>query len=305
MIDMKGKNLVSVHDLSREEVDQIFKTAEYLKMKKKTGEKCEILKDKTLAMIFEKPSLRTRVTFETGMSQLGGHAIYLAPTDIQMGKREPVYDVARNLSRWVDGIMIRTFSNDIVVELAEESKVPVINALSDLLHPCQSLADLFTVYEKKRVLKGLKLAYIGDGNNVCNSLMFTSAKLDVKMSIACPNGYEPSKEIEKLAKEEGLELTITESPEKAVKEADVIYTDVWTSMGQESEKEKRLNVFRKYQVNMDLVRKAKSDVIVMHCLPAHYGEEITKEVIESKHSVVYDEAENRLHVQKAVMALTM
>jgi len=305
MIDMKGKNLVSVHDLSREEVDQIFKTAEYLKMTKKTGEKCEILKDKTLAMIFEKPSLRTRVTFETGMTQLGGHAIYLAPTDIQMGKREPVYDVARNLSRWVDGIMIRTFSNDIVVELAEESKVPVINALSDLLHPCQSLTDLFTVYEKKRVLEGLKLAYVGDGNNVCHSLMFTCAKLDVKMSIACPDGYEPSKEIEKLAKEDGLELMITENPEKAVKEADVIYTDVWTSMGQESEKEKRLDIFRNYQVNMDLVRKAKSDVIVMHCLPAHYDEEITKEVIESKYSVVYDEAENRLHVQKAVMALTM
>ena len=305
MIDMKGKNLVSVHDLSREEVDQIFKTAEYLKMKKKTGEKCEILKDKTLAMIFEKPSLRTRVTFETGMTQLGGHAIYLAPTDIKMGKREPVYDVARNLSRWIDGIMIRTFSNDIVVELAGESTVPVINGLSDLLHPCQSLTDLFTVYEKKRVLKGLKLAYIGDGNNVCHSLMFTSAKLDVAMNIACPDGYEPNKEIEKLAKEDGLELTITDDPEKAVQDVDVIYTDVWASMGQEAEREKRLKIFGKYQINMDIVRKAKPDVIVMHCLPAHYGEEITKEVIESRHSVVYDEAENRLHVQKAIMALTM
>ena len=296
---------MSVHDLSREEVDQIFKTAEYLKMKKKIGEKCEILKDRTLAMIFEKPSLRTRVTFETGMTELGGHAIYLAPSDIQMGKREPVYDVARNLSRWVDGIMIRTFSNEIVVELAKESRVPVINGLSDLLHPCQSLTDLFTVYEKKRVLKGLKLAYVGDGNNVCHSLMFTSAKLDVEMSIACPNGYEPNKEIENLAREDGLELTITHDPEKAVKDADVIYTDVWASMGQESEREKRVKVFRDYQVNMDLVRKAKEDVIVMHCLPAHYGEEITKEVIESKHSVVYDEAENRLHVQKAIMALLM
>jgi len=305
MIKMKGKNLVSVHDLSREEVDQIFKTAEYLKMKKKIGEKCEILKDRTLAMIFEKPSLRTRVTFETGMTELGGHAIYLAPSDIQMGKREPVYDVARNLSRWVDGIMIRTFSNEIVVELAKESRVPVINGLSDLLHPCQSLTDLFTVYEKKRVLKGLKLAYVGDGNNVCHSLMFTSAKLDVEMSIACPNGYEPNKEIENLAREDGLELTITHDPEKAVKDADVIYTDVWASMGQESEREKRVKVFRDYQVNMDLVRKAKEDVIVMHCLPAHYSEEITKEVIESKHSVVYDEAENRLHVQKAIMALLM
>jgi len=305
MIKMKGKNLVSVHDLSREEVDQIFKTAEYLKMKKKIGEKCEILKDRTLAMIFEKPSLRTRVTFETGMTELGGHAIYLAPSDIQMGKREPVYDVARNLSRWVDGIMIRTFSNEIVVELAKESRVPVINGLSDLLHPCQSLTDLFTVYEKKRVLKGLKLAYVGDGNNVCHSLMFTSAKLDVEMSIACPNGYEPNKEIENLAREDGLELTITHDPEKAVKDADVIYTDVWASMGQESEREKRVKVFRDYQVNMDLVRKAKEDVIVMHCLPAHYDEEITKEVIESKHSVVYDEAENRLHVQKAIMALLM
>ena len=305
MISMKGKSLVSIHDLSCEEVDQIVTTAEYLKMKTKVGEPHEILTGKTLAMIFEKPSLRTRVTFETGISQLGGHGIYLAPSDIQMGTREPVYDVARNLSRWVDGIMIRTFSNEIVVELAEEATVPVINGLSDLLHPCQSLTDFFTIYEKKRGLEGIKLAYIGDGNNVCNSLMYTAAKVGTIMSVACPEGYEPPKEIEKQAREDGLELTATHDPVKAVEDADVIYTDVWTSMGQEAEKKKRLKIFEKYQVNMNLVKKAKPDVIVMHCLPAHYGEEITEDVIESEHSVVYDQAENRLHSQKAVMALTM
>jgi ornithine carbamoyltransferase len=305
MKSMKGKSLVSVHDLSGEEVDQIITTAEYLKRQTKLGESHEILTGKTLAMIFEKPSLRTRVTFETGITQLGGHGIYLAPSDIQMGKREPVYDVARNLSRWVEGIMIRTFSNSIVVELAEEATVPVINGLSDLLHPCQSLTDFFTIYEKKGSLAGLALAYVGDGNNVCHSLMYTAAKVGTRMSVACPEGYEPEKSVEKQAEEDGLELTITHDPAKVVKNADVIYTDVWASMGQEKEKEKRLRIFRKYQVDMDLVKKAKPDVIVMHCLPAHYGEEITKEVIESPHSVVYDEAENRLHVQKAIMALTM
>ncbi len=305
MLDMKGKSLVSVHDLGKEEVNQIFKTAEYLKMRQKAGEKDKMLKDKTLAMIFEKPSLRTRTTFETGMTQLGGHAIYLAPSDIKMGKREPVYDVARNLSRWVDGVMIRTFSNDIVVELAEEATIPVINGLSDLLHPCQSLTDFFTIYEKKGTLQGRKIAYIGDGNNVCHSLMFTAAKTGTEMSIACPEGYEPDEEIQKRAKEDGLDGDITRDPERAVKDADVIYTDVWASMGQEDEREERLKIFKGYQVNMELIKKAKPDVIVMHCLPAHYGEEITKEVIESSHGVVYDQAENRLHAQKALMALIM
>lgn len=291
--------------MSGEELDQIFKTAEYLKMQKKMERKTDVLEGKTLAMIFEKPSLRTRTTFETGMTQLGGHAIYLAPSDIQMGKREPVYDVARNLSRWVDGVMIRTFSNDIVVKLAEEATIPVINGLSDLLHPCQSLTDFFTIYEKKKELKGLKLAYIGDGNNVCHSLMFTAAKTGTIMRIACPEGYEPNKKIKRQAEKDGLELRITRDPAEAVEKADVIYTDVWASMGQEDEKEERLRTFKDYQVNMELVKKANPNVIVMHCLPAHYNEEITKEVIDSKHGVVYDQAENRLHAQKALMALTM
>ncbi|MCP2606604.1 ornithine carbamoyltransferase, partial [Candidatus Aminicenantes bacterium AC-708-I09] len=247
--------------------------------------------------------------FEIGMLQLGGEAIYLSPNDIQMGKREPVKDIARNLERWVDGIMIRTFGHEIVLELAEYANIPVINGLSDLLHPCQAMADFMTLKEKKGKLKGLKLAYLGDGNNVAHSLIFAASKCGVNISIATPPGYEPKKEIIEKARENAKDfgnlIEITNDPESAVKDADAVYTDVWASMGQEQEREKRLKIFPPYQVNRKLMSLAKEDAVFMHCLPAHRGEEVTDDVIESHQSVVFDQAENRLHVQKAIMILLM
>jgi len=260
-------------------------------------------------MIFQKTSLRTRVTFEVGMLQLGGEAIYLSPSDIQLGIRETPHDVAKNLERWVDGIMVRTFGHDIAVELAVASKIPVINALTDLLHPCQAMADFFTLKEKKGDLKNLKLAYIGDGNNVCHSLLFAAAKAGSTMSVATPEGYEPKSEIietaEKDGKETGFTVMITNNPLEAVQEADAVYTDVWASMGQENEKEKRTKVFAPYQVNRRLMAETQQDSLFMHCLPAHRGEEVTDDVIDSARSVVFDQAENRLHVQKAIMLLLL
>jgi ornithine carbamoyltransferase len=249
------------------------------------------------------------MTFEVGMLQLGGEAIYLAPSDIQLGSREGIYDVGRNLERWVDGIMLRTFGHQILLDLAKSTRIPVINALTDLLHPCQAMADFFTLREKKGGLSALKLAYVGDGNNVCHSLMFAAAKAGTKMAVAAPEGYEPDSEIVQQAledgKETGFSFLLTRDPAEAVRGADAVYTDTWTSMGQEAEKEKRTRIFASYQVNAALMARAKPDALFMHCLPAHRGEEVTDEVIDSPNSIVYDEAENRLHVQKVVCLLLM
>jgi len=308
-IDMKGKNLVSINDLSREEVSQILETAEIIKLRHYSNEEQPLLKGKVLGMIFQKPSLRTRVSFETGMIQLGGQAIYLGPDDIKLGQREATKDIAQVLSRYVSGIMARTFSHEIMLELARYSSVPVINGLSNLLHPCQVLGDLLTVKEKKGRLSNLKLAYVGDGNNVAHSLLFGAVKVGMDIVLVVPPGYEPKEEIVNLAREDakkiGSRIEIIQDPKEAVDGADVIYTDVWTSMGFEKESEIRKDVFKPYQINQDLVNKAKDDVIILHCLPAHRGEEITDEVIDGPHSVVIDQAENRLHAQKGVLALLL
>ena len=265
------------------------------------------LKTKILAMIFEKPSLRTRMTFEFGMLQLGGKAIYLAPYDIQIGIRETPYDVGKTLEMWVDAVMIRTFAHQIAVDLAQASAIPVINALTDLLHPCQAMADFFTLKEKIGDLAHMKLAYVGDGSNVCHSLLFAAAKTGAEISVATPAGYEPDSDIVKKAVQDGQEtefkVLITSDPFEAVQDADAVYTDVWTSLGQESEKAKRADIFPPYQVNMELMAKAKKNALFMHCLPAHRGEEVTDEVIDSVQSVVFDQAKNRLYVQKAIMLL--
>jgi ornithine carbamoyltransferase len=308
-IDMKGKDLISIHDLTREEVEQILNTAHILKMKQKLGEIYHPLKGKTLGMIFQKSSTRTRVSFEVGMWQLGGYALFLSANDLQLKRGETIADTARNLSRYLDGIMIRTFSHQDVVDLAEYSSVPVINGLTDLLHPCQVLADLFSITEKKKSLDDLKLAYIGDGNNMAHSLMFGGAKTGMHVVICSPSGFEPDPEVTRLSRldaaKTGATIKINNDPIEAVQAADIIYTDVWTSMGMEEEYEERLKSFSQYQVNSALVEKAKDDVLVMHCLPAHRGEEITDDIIDGPHSIVFDQAENRLHVQKAIMALVM
>jgi ornithine carbamoyltransferase len=300
---MRNKDFISIHDLTIEEVHRIFELTKEMKSNPKKFSKS--LEGKILALIFEKPSLRTRVSFEVGIRQLGGDAIYLAPSDIQMGKRESVYDVGKTLERMVNAIMIRTFAHEIVLELARAVKIPVINGLTDLLHPCQAMADYFTMIEKKGDLKKLKVVFIGDGNNVCHSLMFGAAKLGVNFWAVTPKGYEPKKEIYELAVEDakltGANITVINDPYEGVKDADVVYTDVWASMGQESEAEIRKKIFQPYQVNKELFSLAKPDAIFMHCLPAHRGEEVTNDVIDSPNSVVFDEAENRLHVQKAIM----
>ena len=298
------KDFVSISKLTVKEIDELFSLSAHLKKELKDGKEHHLLKNKTLAMIFEKPSLRTRVTFETGMFQLGGHAIYLGPKDIQLGKRESIPDGARNLSRWVDCIMARTFAHSTVIELSKNASIPVINALSDREHPCQIMADFFTILEHKGKLNGLKIAYVGDSNNVCNSIILFCSIYGLNLRIASPKGYEPDPSILEAAdniKNKTYEVVVVNEPESAVKDADVIYTDVWASMGEEKEKEERLKVFRDFQINTDLVSKARKDVIVMHCLPAHRGEEITDEVIDGPHSVVLDEAENRLHTEKAIL----
>jgi len=295
------KDLTSISDLDRNEVVKIFDLTKKLKNELKKGEKNKLLQDKTLAMIFEKPSLRTRVTFETGMTQLGGHAIYLAPSDIQMGKRETVPDVARNLSRWVDIIMARVFDHKTVTDLAKYATVPVINGLSDLEHPCQILCDLFTIIEKTDSLEKITLAYVGDGNNVCNSFVIASTVLGFKLNVATPKGYEPNKDYLKGAKKTFL----TNNPKEAIAEADIIYTDVWASMGQEQEAEERKKLFKDFQINNQLLKSAKRKYLIMHCLPAHRDEEITDEVIDSSASIVFDQAENRLHIQKGIMVFLL
>jgi len=301
------KDFISIHDLTPDEYDQILDMT--VDMKKHPHRFRKSLKRRILAMIFQKPSLRTRMTFEVGMLELGGEAIYLAPSDIQLGSREGIFDVGKNLERWVDGIMLRTFSHQIILDLAGSTRIPVINALTDLLHPCQALADFYTLREKKEGRTDLKLAYVGDGNNVCHSLMFAAAKSGTKMAVATPAGYEPNPEIVRQALEDGkasgFSLKLTTDPAEAVVGADAVYTDVWASMGQEAEKEKRAHIFAPYQVNAKLMSHAKSDALFMHCLPAHRGEEVSDEVIDSRNSVVYDQAENRLHVQKVIMLLLM
>ncbi|HEX3000617.1 MAG TPA: ornithine carbamoyltransferase, partial [Armatimonadota bacterium] len=296
-------------DLSPAEVDLVFSTAIALKkrLKLQPAVMPPLLGGKTMAMIFEKPSLRTRVSFETGMTQLGGHAINLQPSEIQLGKRESVGDVATVLGRIVNVIMARTFSHQTVADLARYSGVPVINGLSDREHPCQALADFLTILEHKGTLKGLKFAWIGDGNNVCHSTMLLAALTGMNYTAGCPEGYDPDPEIfaqaQALAKGSGAKIEICHDPRATVQGADVIYTDVWASMGQEAETAKRAKVFASFQVNEELVALAKPDSIVEHCLPAHRGSEITDGVMDGPHSVVFDEAENRLHAQKAVMAL--
>ncbi len=298
------RDFVSISDFSAAEIDKLFQLSRELKEHMKKGKEHHPLKGDVLAMIFEKPSLRTRVTFETGMVQLGGHAIYLSPQDIQLGKRESVPDVAQNLSRWVNCIMARTFSHETVVDLAKHATVPVINALSDREHPCQILADFLTMLEHKGSLTDLQVSYVGDSNNVCNSMILFAALYGLKLNVAAPRGYEPVQHILERAheiKRGDYQITVSNDPKAAVVDADVIYTDVWASMGQESEREERLRIFRDFQVNADLLSRAKDDVIVLHCLPAHRGEEITDEVIDGPHSVVLDEAENRLHTEKALL----
>ena len=306
---MKGKSVASLYDLTREEVEQILKTSELLKLQLLRGEEHPLLKGKTLAMIFEKPSTRTRVSFEVGMWQLGGYALYLSAGDLQLGRGETIGDTARNLSRYVNGIMARVFSHQTILDLIKHAAVPVVNGLSDFSHPCQGLADLFTIYEKKGRLSGLKLAHVGDGNNVAHSLLYGCSKVGMDIVLACPKGYEPNPKVVDEAKEEakksGCEVKVTNDPKEAVKDADVVYTDVWTSMGQEKEHEERVKKFRPYQVNPELVKAAKKDYIFMHCLPAHRGEEVTDEVADSKNSVIFDQAENRMHTQKALLALIM
>jgi ornithine carbamoyltransferase len=300
-------DFLSIHDLTLYQFSHIMDFFREIKEKPQRFRKK--LQNKILAMIFEKQSLRTRVTFETGMLQLGGEAIYLSPSDIQLGTRETPYDVAKNLERWVDIIMIRTFDHKIAIDMAKATSLPVINALTDLLHPCQAMADFFTLKEKKGHVANIKLAYLGDGNNVCHSLLFAAAKAGTKMSIATPQGYEPNAAILEQAKQDGREtgfqVQITTDPSEAVQGADAVYTDVWASMGQEEEKEKRAQIFAPYQVNTDIMSKAKEEALFMHCLPAHRGEEVTDEVIDSPKSVVFDQAENRLHVQKAIMLLLL
>lgn len=309
-VNLKGNHLLTIHDWSVEEVWQVLKTAEQLKLEDKRGQKHELLAGKTLGMIFQKPSLRTRVSFEVGMTKLGGHAVYLGPDDIKLGKRETTEDIAKVLSRYVDGIMARVFDHKDVVDLAKYANVPVINGLSDYSHPCQAFADIFTVYEKKGELKGLKMSFIGDGNNVANSLMFACAKVGMHFTIASPKNYWPDPEVVRLAQEDakqtGGSITVIDDPKAAAKDADVLYTDVWTSMGQEAEYEERLKVFAPYQVNLELVNMAKADCTVLHCLPAHYGEEITLDVVrDPRGQSVYDEAENRMHAEMAIMAMLM
>lgn len=306
---LKNKDLISIHDLTVGEVATILDVAKKLKRKQKAGEPHQYLKGKTLGMIFSKASTRTRVSFEVGFYQLGGHPIYLNDAVTQLGRGEPVRDTARVLSRFVDGIMIRTFSHDSVKELAGYASVPVINGLTDLLHPCQALTDLFTIQEKLEVLKGRKLVYVGDGNNMAHSLMFACAKAGMNMVCASPKGYQPNPEILRLAQEDaektGCSITVDEDMFRAAQGADVLYTDVWTSMGEEAEREERFAALHTYQINQELLNTARPGAIVLHCLPAHRGEEITEEVLEGPQSVVFDQAENRLHVQKAVMALLM
>lgn len=294
------KHLLKLSDLTREEILSVLNLADQLKFERNNGIRKDYLKGKKLGMIFQKASTRTRVSFETGMYELGGYPLFLSSNDLQIGRGEPVQDTARVLSRYLDGIMIRTFAQQEVEDLAKYGSIPIINGLTDYAHPCQVLADLMTIREYKGSFKGLKMAFVGDGNNMANSLMVGSIKMGMSFAIACPEGYEPDGELMKWARENG-DFTITTNIKDALKDADVVYTDVWASMGQEGEKQKREKAFADYQVNSENLSVSKSDVMVMHCLPAHRGEEITAEVFEAHAKEIFDEAENRLHAQKAVL----
>ncbi len=294
------KHLLKLMDWSEQEITEVLNLADQLKYEKKNGIKHPILAGKTLGMIFEKSSTRTRVSFEVGMYDLGGSALFLSSRDLQIGRGEPVEDTARVLSRYLDGIMIRTFAQEEVEKLAECGSIPIINGLTDYCHPCQVLADLMTIREHKGVIKGNKMCYIGDGNNMTNSLIVGGIKMGMTVSVACPNGYEPDAEIMKWAEETGR-FSCTDNVLEAAKDADVLCTDVWASMGQESEAEERKKIFKGYQINSEVMAVAKSDAMVLHCLPAHREEEITAEVFEAHANEIFDEAENRLHAQKAVL----
>jgi ornithine carbamoyltransferase len=300
-------DLVADSDLSRSDLNLIFQTAQQIKRSPKSYRKA--LEGKQLAMIFEKPSLRTRVTFEVGITGMGGHAVFLEHSKPRLGERETIKDVARNLERWVDGIVARTFAQSAVAELAENACVPVINALTDVWHPCQVIADYFTLGERFGKLKGLKLAFIGDGNNMCHSLMVTGAKLGVSVSVATPSGFEPKREIvdeaKACARRTGAKIQIFRDPAEAASGAHAVYTDVWASMGQEYAAHIRAQVFAPFQVTSEVMRPADASAVFMHCLPAHRGQEVSAEVIDSPRSIVYDQAENRLHIQKALMLLLM
>ncbi len=296
------RDFVSLYDFSKEELLALLRRAKELKEMQKRGENYRPLEGKTLGMVFEKPSTRTRVSFEVGMYQLGGHALFLSSQEMQLGRGETVADTARILSRYVDGIMIRTFSHRNVEEMARFATVPVINGLSDLLHPCQILSDIFTIWEKLGRYEGVKVAYIGDGNNVANSWINGALRMGMELWVASPPDYEPDGEILRRAKDENPQsVHLTHDPREAARGAQVLYTDVWTSMGQEEEQERRREAFRPYQLNRELVDLAEEGALVMHCLPAHRGEEITDEVMDGPQSVVFDQAENRLHVQKAIL----
>lgn len=303
---MSLEHFISIHDITVDEFHHLLDLGLKLKAETKQGKEHHILKGKVLGMIFTKSSTRTRVSFEVGMYQLGGYPIFLSSNDIQLGRGESIYDTANVMSRFVDGIMIRTFDHQDVIDLAKYGQVPVINGLTDLLHPCQVMADLMTVYEKKGKLEGLKMAYIGDGNNMANSLLYGCAKAGMDISVATPVGYEPDGEVAANAKDDakltGSNIVITHDPEEAIANADVVCTDTWVSMGQEAEKAERIKIFKDYQVNDALFAKSKEDSIFIHCLPAYRGYEVTDSIIDGPRSVIFDEAENRLHAQKAVMA---
>jgi ornithine carbamoyltransferase len=295
------KHFLAVSDLTRESTLHLFRLAAELKQGWKSGKRSDPLAGRTLALVFEKPSLRTRVTFEVAIIQLGGRAVYLSGGEIGLGTRESVPDVARNLSRWVDGIAARVFAHASLETMAREATIPVVNALSDFEHPCQALADFFTLWERGIDFTKMKLAWIGDGNNVCHSVMLMGAMLGARIAIACPPGYEPDPQVQAATRRLGPELVVTEDARAAASGADVLYTDVWTSMGQEAERERRLEAFARYQVNETIVGFARPSALVMHCLPAHRGEEITDAVLDGPQSIALDQAENRLHAQKAVI----
>ncbi len=296
------KDFLSITDLTDDEIHEILELSKEIKQKQKSGESYQPLKGKTMAMIFQKPSARTRISFEVGMHQLGGYALYLGPNDVQIGKRESVSDIAKVISRYNDVIMARLFGHEDILELAEYSTIPVINGLTDLLHPCQIMADAFTILEKKSRIENLTIAYIGDGNNVCNSWLNLAARIPMRLNLGIPEGYDPDKEILSFAKKANLsQIQIFRNPKMAANNADVIYTDVWASMGQERETERRKLDFNNFQVDDALVSHAVDDCIVLHCLPAHRGDEISDSVIDGPKSVVFDQAENRMHVQKAIL----
>jgi len=296
------KDLLSIADLSKDEILHLFELSDYLRNLLKRPRLYHPLRGKTLGMLFRKPSTRTRLSFEVGMHQLGGYAIFLSSQDLQLGRGETIEDTGKIFSRYVDAIMMRTFDQGEVVKMAQSSSIPVINGLTDLLHPCQALSDYYTLWKRKIDLETIKFVYVGDGNNVCNSLLLGAAQLGVDIVVSNPQGYDPNSKIMEIAKKIGNgKIVVQRDPLKAVQEADIVYTDVWTSMGKEPEKNARQRIFQPYQVNENLLRRAKKDALVMHCLPAHRGEEITSEVVDGSQSIVFQQAENRLHLQKAIL----